>query len=156
MSATLVVEGDIVISRTANRVFDVLADPTTWGDVDPALIEVSPLERLSLGATGTMRHRRGPGITARTSWTITAFVPGRSIDNRLTGLGYELTESVELTPDATGTRMRVVDTVVSTTLFGRVMVAMSRGIMERDLRARFANLKTLIEAGPAGPDGPGT
>ena len=134
----LVIEGDVVITQPPMRVFDVLVDPTTWHDVDPALVEVTPLEPLTLGARGQMRHRRGPGMTARTSWDVTAFVPGARLDNHLTGLGYELTESVELTPVATGTRMRVVDTVIPTSLVGRAMVAMSRGIMERDLRERFS------------------
>jgi hypothetical protein len=42
--------------------------------------------------------------------------------------------------------MTVVDSVVSTSLFGRLMVAFSRRIMEGDLRARCENLKTLVEA----------
>ena len=150
----LVVEGDIMITRPPMHVFDVLVDPTTWHDIDPALVEVTPLDPLSLGATGTMRHRRGPGMTARTSWDVTAFVPGARLDNHLIGLGYELTESVELTPVPTGTRMRVVDTVIPTSLVGRAMIALSRGIMERDLRARFAAFKVMLESDDAG-DGRG-
>ena len=90
-------------------------------------------------------------MTARTSWTVTEFTRGARISNHLTGFGYVLTETVELAPDPTGTRMRVVDTVIPTSLVGRAMVAMSRGIMERDLRARSAKLKALLEAGPADP-----
>jgi hypothetical protein len=48
-----------------------------------------------------------------------------------------------------GTQMTVVDTVVSTSLFGRMMIAFSRRIMETDLRARCANRKTLVETAPA-------
>ena len=82
----LIVEGDVVIARPPMRVFQVLVDPATWRDVDPALVEVSPLEPLSLGATGTMRHRRGPGMTARTSWTVTAYVQGVRISNHPGGI----------------------------------------------------------------------
>ena len=48
-----------------------------------------------------------------------------------------------------GTQMTVVDSVVSTSLFGRLMIAFSRRIMEGDLRARCANLKTLVETAAA-------
>jgi hypothetical protein len=40
----------------------------------------------------------------------------------------------------------VVDSVIATSFPGRLMVAMSRGIMERDLQARFARLKALLES----------
>lgn len=45
--------------------------------------------------------------------------------------------------------MTVVDSVVSTSLFGRPMIAFSRRIMEGDLRERCAILKTLVETAAA-------
>ena len=48
-----------------------------------------------------------------------------------------------------GTQMTVVDSVASISLFGRLMIAFSRRIMEGDLRARCANLKTLVETAAA-------
>jgi hypothetical protein len=40
-----------------------------------------------------------------------------------------------------------VDRVWPTSVAGRVLVALSGGIMRRDLRARSARLKALLEAG---------
>ena len=65
-------------------------------------------------------------------------------------MGYELTESVQLTAVDGGTDMHVVITLLPTSLGGRAFVAMSRGIVERDLRARSQRLRALLEReGPA-------
>jgi hypothetical protein len=57
-----------------------------------------------------------------------------------------MTETAELKAIPTGTRARFVDRVWPTTLPGRLLVALSGGIMRRDLRARAARLKALLEA----------
>ena len=89
------------------------------------------------------------GMTAKATWTTTEFEPPIRVTQYLRGMGYELTESVRLTAVDGGTDMHVVDTLLPTSLGGRVFVAMSRGIMKRDLRARSQRLKAILE--PATP-----
>ena len=144
----MIIEGRITVAALPERVFSILVDPTTWFEIDPTLIEVTPRERVVLGATGTMRNRRGPGIVATVRWTTTEYVAGRCLSQHLRGFGYELTESIDLVPVASGTEMTVVDTLVPTSIAGRMMVAASRGIMERDLRSRFARLQALLDSVP--------
>ena len=146
---TLIVEGQVAIARTPREVFDVLADPATWSAVDAALVDVTPREPLVPGASGTMRRRVGPGLAVTTRWENTEFLPGTRLENLITGYGYELRETVTLWAESDGTRMTVVDALTPTSLVGRAMVAVSRGIIERDLHARFAGLKALLEASSA-------
>jgi len=141
----LVVEGRASVAAPPQHVFEALADPATWFIIDPTLVDVNPRERLAIGTTGTMRNRRGPGLTATVTWTTTELIPGARLVQHLKGFGYELTESVTLAVDTLGTQVTVVDSVIPTSLAGRLMVAMSRGIMERDLQARFVRLKALLE-----------
>jgi hypothetical protein len=148
-SEAMIVEGQVGIARTPQEVFDVLADPTTWFTVDPALVEVEPREPLVAGVTGTMRRRSGLGLTVKTAWENTALVPGTRIENLIRGFGYELRETVVLAADSIGTQVSVVDTLIPTSLVGRAMVAVSRGFIQRDLDARFAKLKSMLEAGSA-------
>ena len=145
----MIIEDRIAIGVPPQRVFDVLADPATWFVIDPTLVDVTPREPITLGSTGTMRNRRGPGFTAKVSWTTVEFVPGARLVQHLRGSGYELSEAVVLSVDGLGTQMTVVDTLVPTSLAGRLMVSLSRGIMERDLASRCARLKALLEAGEA-------
>jgi hypothetical protein len=151
-SLGLIVETNVAIARQPEAVFDVLADPSKWSDLDAALVEVVPRERLALGSSGMVRRRVGPGLTVRTAWEITAFVPGARFENLIAGFGYELRETVVLAADAIGAQVAVVDTLVPTSLVGRAMVAVSRRIIERDLHARCAKLKSLLEAGSASAD----
>jgi len=88
-------------------------------------------------------------MSVTTSWENIAFERGVQLDSRVTGPGYKLRESVSLESAGGGTQMTVVDSVVSTSLFGLLMVAFSRRIMEGDLRVRCENLKTLVEAAAA-------
>jgi hypothetical protein len=60
-------------------------------------------------------------------------------------MGYGMIEEVDLEPTDTGTRARFVDRVWPTSLPGRLMVALSGGIMRRDLRARADRLKALLD-----------
>lgn len=144
----LVIEGRASVAAPPQDVFEALADPATWFIIDPTLVDVNPRERLALGTTGTMRNRRG-GLTATVTWTTTELVPGARLVQHTKGFGYELTESVTLAVDALGTQVTVVDSVIATSFAGRLMVAMSRGILERDLRARFSRLKALLETSVA-------
>jgi hypothetical protein len=115
-------------------------------------VEVVPRKRVALGSTGTVRRRVGAGLTVKTALEITAFVPGARFENLIAGFGYELRETVVLAADAIGAQVAVVDTLVPTSLVGRAMVAVSRRIIERDLHARCAKLKSLLEAGSASAD----
>ena len=141
----MIIEGRIRIGVQPRRVYDLLADPEAWFRVDPTLVDVSPRTPLFVGSTGTLRNRRGPGFVATASWTTTALVPGERITQHLRGSGYEMTETVALEADGEGTMMVVVDEVWPTSLHGRLMVAMARGIMQRDMTSRCALLKSEAE-----------
>ncbi len=146
----MIVEGGIAIARAPQEVFDVLADPSSWRSLDLALIDVEPRAPLVPGVIGTMRHRRVLGIRVTTAWENTALVPPTRLENLIRGPGYELREKVILSPAANGTQVTVVDTLTPTSLLGRVMVGLSRGIIERDMRTRCGRLKSLLEAGASG------
>jgi hypothetical protein len=147
--ATLSIDRRVWLASTPQGVFDVLKDPRNWFVLDKALVDVSPRDPIVAGAAGTTRHHRGPGMNVTTSWEKIVFQPGVQLDSRVIGPGHKLRESVSLESAGGGTQMTVVDSVVSTSLFGRLMIAFSRRMMEGDLRARCANLKTLVEAAAA-------
>jgi hypothetical protein len=144
----MIVKRGIEIARPPDAVFDVLADPTTWATHDPALVDVQPRDRLVHGASGTMRRRVGLGMTVTTSWENRTYQPGACLEMLVRGSGYELTETVAFAGTPTGTTVTVVDDLVPTSLVGRVMVAVSGRIIERDLTARLGRLKAMLEAGP--------
>lgn len=146
----MIIQAEISIAADRQLVFDALADPATWFAIDPTLIDATPRTPLTLGATGTMRNRRGPGMTATVSWRTTELEPGARLTQYLVGMGDELGETVELASDGAGTHLTVVDTLVPTSIVGRLMVAFSRGIMERDAQARCTKFKALLEAGQHG------
>jgi uncharacterized protein YndB with AHSA1/START domain len=146
----MIIERTTRIAAQPKAVFEYLADPTRWSEYDPSLVEVTPTEPLHVGSAGIVRNRRGPGLTAKISWRTTELEPPVRIAQYMRGVGYELTEAVSLTAADGGTDMHVIDTLLPTSLGGRVFVAMSRGIMERDLRARSQRLKALLEREPAG------
>jgi len=85
-------------------------------------------------------------MTARTTYRVTAFDDPRRLEVAISGMGYSMTEAAELEAIPGGTRAQFVDRVWPTTLPGRLLVALSSGIMRRDLRARAARLKGLLEA----------
>jgi hypothetical protein len=66
----------------------------------------------------------------------------------LRGMGYQMTEAIELESSPLGTRARFVERVWPTSLAGRLMVALSGGVMRRDLAKRRALLKTVVEQTP--------
>jgi hypothetical protein len=84
-------------------------------------------------------------LTARTTFRVTRFEAPTGLEVAISGMGYAMTEAAELDATPTGTRARFVDRVWPTTLPGRLLVALSGGIMRRDLRARAARLKALLE-----------
>jgi len=140
----MIIEGRSTISAPPDHVFALLIDPATWFQIDPTLVDVTPRDPIVLGSTGTMRNRRA-GFVASATWTTTEFVPGVRLVQATRGRGYELTESIDLAASGTGTEMTDVITLVPTSIVGRLMVATSKGILERDLRSRFTRLQELIE-----------
>jgi hypothetical protein len=125
-------------------VFAYLADTASFPAVDRALIDYQPRGVLSEGLAGTFTHRRG-GMTARTTWRVEWLEPPSRLRVSIQGMGYGMESSVELAEDGEGTLARFVDSVWPTSLPGRVLVALSGAIMRRDLRARAARLKTILE-----------
>jgi hypothetical protein len=123
----------------------MLIDPNHFRAIDPAMLEFGPPGPLSPGSEGWSKHRRG-GMTARTTYRVTAFDAPSRLEVAISGMGYAMTESAELEAIPAGTRARFVDRVWPTALPGRLLVALSGGIMRRDLRARATRLKALLEA----------
>jgi hypothetical protein len=142
----LEIEYAIEVHRAPDVVFDLLADTSSMKVVDRALVDVTPEGPLAPGATGRFTHRRG-GLTARTMWRVTELARPNVLEVAIQGAGYEMTERASLEVIPSGTRATFVDRVWPTSLAGRVMVALSRGIITRDLRARSARLKAIVEAG---------
>jgi len=136
---------ELDVARPPGDVFALLIDPDHFRLVDPALVDHGPPGSLTARSEGWFRHRRG-GMTARTTYRVTAFEsPGR-LEVAIFGMGYAMTESAELEAIPTGTRARFIDRVWPTNLPGRLLVALSGGIMRRDLRDRAARLKAFLES----------
>lgn len=138
------IESAFQIDRSPAEVFAFLADSANIRLVDPALVDFSPTGQLSAGLQGTMAHRRG-WMVARTSWTVTEYDEPRSLVVEIQGSGYAMTEAAILEPSDGGTRATFVDTVWPTSLAGRLLVALSGGIMRRDLRGRAERLRVVLE-----------
>ena len=142
----MIVEEAVLIAAPPERIYDLLVDPATWFKLDPTLLDVQPRDRLVVGGRGVLRNRPAPGMKVKAAFTTRELIPGRSVVQHLTGRGYVLTEAVAIAPEAAGSRMTVTITIVGTSLYGRILTRFSRGITERDLRRRFANLRALVEA----------
>jgi hypothetical protein len=140
------IQRDLEIGRDVATVFAFLTDPTKFRTIDHALVEVEPTTPMALGMSGRMTHRRG-GMTARTTWSVTRFEPPTELVVEIRGSGYAMTESAELTAMPERTRIRFVDRVWPTSLPGRLLVALSGGIMRRDLEARANRLRRILETG---------
>lgn len=140
------IERDLDIDRDAATVFAFLTDPTKFGTIDRALVQVEPTTPMELGTTGRMTHRRG-GMIARTTWSVTSFEPPTALVVEIHGSGYAMTESAQLGATPRGTRIRFVDRVWPTSLPGRLLVALSGRIMRRDLEARANRLRRILEIG---------
>jgi carbon monoxide dehydrogenase subunit G len=141
------VERTFEVPRSPTEVFDVLADTANFRAVDPALVEYTPTGLLHNGLEGTFAHRRG-WMVARTAWKVRKFEPPRSVVVELTGMGYGMTEEATLEPTAHGTRLTFAERVWPTSVGGRVLVALSGGVMRRDLRARSQRLEALLTGSP--------
>lgn len=137
----------IDVARQPEDVFAFLTEEAGIRAVDPALVDYGPPGPLRAGATGWFRHRRG-GMTARTTFRVTEFEPPNRLEVAISGMGYAMTESAALETTEAGTRARFVDRVWPTNLPGRLLVALSGGIMRRDLRARADRLKAALERSP--------
>ena len=136
---------ELDVARPPGDVFALLVDPHHFRVLDPAMIDYGPPGPLTAASEGWFKHRRG-GMTARTTFRVSEFDAPRRLEVAISGMGYAMTEAAELEAIPTGTRARFVDRVWPTTLPGRLLVALSGGIMRRDLRARAARLKQLLEA----------
>lgn len=62
-------------ARSPDDVFGFLIDRANWAVVDPALVELTPMGRLALGASGTMT-RRVSGMRVTTAWEVSELEPG--------------------------------------------------------------------------------
>ena len=134
------------ISREPSDVFEFLADTRNFKALDAALAEVEPLGRLVDGATGRFVHRRGP-FAARTTWRVLRLEAPTTLSVELRGIGYAMTETVELVGAPTGTRATFTERVWPTSIVGRMLIALSGGVMRRDLRARADLAKAVLDLG---------
>lgn len=135
---------ELDVARAPRDVFALLVDPDHFRVLDPAMRDYGPKGPLTQGSEGWFKHRRG-GMTATTTFRVTDLDAPRQLEVAISGMGYEMTEAAELEATTTGTRARFVDRVWPTTLPGRLLVALSGGIMRRDLRARAGRLKAILE-----------
>ena len=140
---------ELEVARSPTDVFAFLTSADGLRAVDPALVDYGPPGPLRAGRTGWFKHRRF-GMPARTTWRVTTFEQPTRLEVAISGMGYAMTESAALEATPTGTRARFVDRVWPTTLPGRLLVALSGGIMRRDLRSRADRLKAVLEGSAEG------
>jgi carbon monoxide dehydrogenase subunit G len=141
----MIIEGEVHIQRAPREVFDFLGDTDRWAEIDAALVRSSVTGRAELGTRGKLIHRR-PGTKVTTDFEVTGFEPPKRFEVTITGIGYELRETVLLEAVDEGTLVRVTDVLEPTSLVGRVLVAISGRTVRRDLEARRAKLKAVLEA----------
>lgn len=134
---------DLEVEHSPDDVFAFLVDTARLRELDDALVGYGPGGPLSAGSTGWFRHRRG-GMTARTTFAVTEFEPARRLVVQITGMGYAMTESAFLEESPVGTHARFVDRVWPTSVPGRLLVALSGGIMRRDLAKRATRMRALL------------
>jgi carbon monoxide dehydrogenase subunit G len=137
-------ESTFDVRRSREDVFAFLADTANFRAVDPALVGYSPDGLLHAGLKGTMTHRRGP-LLARTAWRVTEFDAPGSVVVEIRGMGYGMSEAATLESVDGGTRATFVERVWPTSMAGRLLVALSGGVMRRNLRARAGRLQMLLE-----------
>ena len=139
---------DLEVAQPPEAVFGFIVDTGHLHELDDALVDFGPPGLLHDGSTGWFRHRRG-GLTARTTFAVTAFEAPRRLEVAITGMGYAMTEAATLEATPNGTRARFVDRVWPTSIAGRLLVALSGGIMRRDLAKRAGRMRELLESGVA-------
>src|SRR5262245_31599032 len=130
---------DIDVRQPPEAVFDFLADTDSFRILDRALISYTPEGVMRVGLNGTFVHRRG-GMTARSTWVVEELERPVRLRVAIRGMGYAMEETATLVATDQGTRATFVDTVRPTSVAGRLLVAMSGGIMRRDLDNRAALL----------------
>ena len=135
---------EVEVARPPEDVFDFLIDTDSFRIVDRALISSTPGGLMQVGLSGTFVHRRG-GMTAHSAWTVAELERPSRLRVAVRGMGYEMDEVANLVATGSGTHAIFVDTVRPTSIAGRLMVAVSGGIMRRDLAARAAVLKAWLE-----------
>ena len=135
---------EIEIARQPEEVFDFLIDTDSFRVVDPALVSYTPPGVMRLGVTGTFVHRRR-GMIARSTWSVEELERPWRLRVAVRGTGYAMEEAASLAATSAGTRVTFVDSVRSTSALGRLMVAVSTGIMRRDLIERAARLGSALE-----------
>jgi hypothetical protein len=135
----------IEIARPSDDVFAFLTNSANWSKIDDTVLRLEPIAPVALGTKGKVTNRRAGGLKATTTWEISEFVPRSRFTNRVVGVGYELSEVVELSSTPTGTNVSATDWLRATSVVGWVMVPLSGGIIRRDLQKRLATLKALLE-----------
>jgi carbon monoxide dehydrogenase subunit G len=135
---------EIEVARSPEAVFDFLVDTESFRVIDRALVSFEPGGLMHVGLRGSFVHRRG-GMTARSTWEVVELERPSRIRVAVKGSGYEMDEIATLSAVGSGTRAAFVDVVRPATLAGRVMVALSGGIMRRDLDRRARLLKAALE-----------
>lgn len=135
---------ELDIPREPAEVFGFLIDTESFRLVDPALVAYGPVGPLRPGRSGWFKHRRG-GMTARSTWTVTDFDAPTRLVVEIQGTGYGMTEAARLEAAPGGTHVTFIDRVWPTSLAGRLLVALSGGIMRRDLAKRAGLLKVALE-----------
>jgi Polyketide cyclase / dehydrase and lipid transport len=145
---------EIEVARPPQAVFDFLVDTDSFPIVDRALVSFEPRGLMRVGLRGTFVHRRG-GMTARSSWEVAELERPSRIRVAVRGLGYEMDEIATLSASGAGTLATFVDEVRPTSFAGTIMVALSGGIMRRDLERRTRLLKAALEADQVGAESRG-
>ena len=135
---------EIEVARSPETVFDFLVDTESFRVIDRALVSFGPGGLMHVGLRGSFVHRRG-GMTARSTWEVVELERPWRIRVAVKGSGYEMDEIATLSAVGSGTRASFVDVVRPTTLAGKVMVALSGGILRRDLDQRARLLKAALE-----------
>jgi hypothetical protein len=144
--AAIEVSTELDVRRAQAEVFAFLVDTESFRQVDEALVDYGPVGQLAPGMSGWFKHRRGV-MTARTTWTVTDFeVPSRVVV-AIKGMGYAMTETARLEATPGGTHVTFVDRVWPTSLPGRLLVALSGGIMRRDLAKRARLMQAVLQRG---------
>jgi len=149
----LEIRHEIEVARPPEAVFDFLVDTDSFAVVDRALVSFEPRGVMKVGLHGTFVHRRG-GMTARSTWEVTELERPSRIRVAIRGMGYEMDEIATLSATRRGTLATFVDAVRPTSLAGRFLVALSGGVMRRDLDQRARLLKAALEAEVAQHDDP--
>jgi hypothetical protein len=138
------IQHEVEIGRPPEVVFDFLIDTNRFRVVDRTLVSYTPDGLMRVGLTGTFVHRRG-GVTARSTWKVEELERPSRLRVAVRGMGYELHETASLVATDAGTRATFIVTARPTSIAGRLMVALSGGIMRRDLITRAARLKSTLE-----------